>query len=65
MLFCALMILPVLIDIVGKARRGHPLPILILLSYALVGALIYIGYGVRNSRLARELPDNTLNAGSL
>ncbi len=65
MLFCALMVLPVFIDIVGKARHGHPLPVLILLCYALVGAFIYLGFGVRNSQLARDLPDNPLTGGSL
>jgi APA family basic amino acid/polyamine antiporter len=65
MLFCALMVFPVFIDIVGKARRGQPLPAVILLCYALVGALIYIGYGLRKSRIAPELPDNPLKGGSL
>jgi APA family basic amino acid/polyamine antiporter len=65
MLFCALMVFPVLIDIVGKARHGQPLPAVILLCYVLVGALIYLGYGLRKSRLAPELLDHPLNEGSL
>jgi APA family basic amino acid/polyamine antiporter len=64
MLFCALMVFPVFIDIVGKARHGQPLPAVILLCYVLVGALIYLGYGLRKSRLAPELLDNPLNEGS-
>jgi basic amino acid/polyamine antiporter, APA family len=63
--FCALMVLPVFIDIADKARRGHPLPAVILLCYALVGAVIYMGYGLRNSGLVRALPDNQLDGGSL
>ena len=35
--------------------KGDPLPLLILLGYCAVGALIYIGYGFWNSRLAKGL----------
>ena len=52
-LFAAIMILPVLADIIGKAIAGDPIPALLLGGFAVVGALIYILYGVKNSRLAR------------
>lgn len=50
--FAAVMILPVLADIAGKALDGDPIPAILLGSFALIGALIYMFYGVKNSRLA-------------
>jgi APA family basic amino acid/polyamine antiporter len=52
-IFSAIMAGPVLLDIVGKALNGDPIPAILLSSYALIGALIYIFYGLKNSRLAR------------
>jgi APA family basic amino acid/polyamine antiporter len=51
MLFCALMVLPVFIDIAGKARHGQPLPAVILSCYVLLGVVIYFGFGLRKSRV--------------
>ena len=53
--FCLVMVTPLVIDIVIKARSGDPIPAILLLSYAAVGATIYIFYGYKNSRLAKGL----------
>lgn len=53
-LFCVAMVLPILIDIVGQALRGHPLPLGILLAYALAGLAMYLGYGMRRAREGRR-----------
>jgi APA family basic amino acid/polyamine antiporter len=47
---CWAMILPVAIDIFGQAGRGRLAPALILGGYAVVGAIIYLTYGLRASR---------------
>jgi basic amino acid/polyamine antiporter, APA family len=46
---------PVLMDIVGKAMAGDPIPAILLTVYALIGAALYVFYGVRHSRLAQGL----------
>jgi APA family basic amino acid/polyamine antiporter len=53
--FCLVMVTPLVIDIVIKASSGDPIPAILLLSYAAVGATIYIFYGYKNSRLAKGL----------
>jgi APA family basic amino acid/polyamine antiporter len=53
--FCLVMVTPLVIDIVIKARSGDPIPAILLLSYGAVGAIIYIFYGYKNSRLAKGL----------
>ena len=53
--FCLVMVTPLVIDIVIKARSGDPIPAILLLSYAAVGATIYMFYGYKNSRLAKGL----------
>ena len=40
---------------IQKAVSGDPLPLSILLVYCIVGALIYAGYGYRNSKLAKGI----------
>lgn len=55
LLFCATMMGPVLIDIAAKAIGGEWIPAAILFAYILLGLVIYLRYGVRNSRLRREL----------
>ena len=47
------MIAPLVLDIVGKAADGDPIPAILLTCYALIGAAIYAFYGVKNSHLAR------------
>ncbi|MEO8813537.1 MAG: amino acid permease [Caulobacteraceae bacterium] len=46
---------PLIIDLVIKAGHGDPIPAIILLSYIALGAIIYIGYGLSHSRLAKGL----------
>jgi APA family basic amino acid/polyamine antiporter len=53
--FCLVMVTPLVIDIVIKASSGDPIPAILLLSYAAIGATIYIFYGYKNSRLAKGL----------
>ncbi|MBR0345134.1 MAG: amino acid permease [Rudaea sp.] len=47
---CIAMILPVVLDIVAMARRGNLLPAAILGSYACLGALIYVFYGMNRAQ---------------
>jgi APA family basic amino acid/polyamine antiporter len=51
----AVMALPLLIDIVLKFTHGDRIPAYILGGYLLVGAAIYLFYGLWNSRLAKGL----------
>lgn len=54
-LFALIMIAPLLEDIATKAMNNDRIPAYILGSYLLVGILIYMFYGYRNSRLAQGL----------
>jgi len=47
------MAVPVLLDIFAKAREGDTIPAILLGTYGVIGALIYMFYGVKHSRLAR------------
>jgi APA family basic amino acid/polyamine antiporter len=49
--FCILMVLPLIIDIVGKALHGNAIPAFLLGGYCAAGALVYLGYGRRHSKL--------------
>lgn len=51
--FAALMVIPVLADILGKAANGDAIPAVALGVFLIVGALIYMFYGVKHSRLAK------------
>ena len=53
--FAVVMAGPLIEDIVAKAIAGDPIPAILLGGYIAVGAAIYIGYGLRNSRLAQGL----------
>jgi APA family basic amino acid/polyamine antiporter len=53
--FALVMAVPLITDIIGKAISGDPIPAFILGGYLTLGALIYIGYGYRNSRLGQGL----------
>jgi len=59
------MAVPLITDMISKALNGDPIPATILIVYLLVGALIYAGYGYRNSRLGQGLPqiDDDQGAG--
>ncbi len=54
-LFCVIMAAPLLIDLFTALFNGNPVPALLLLGYSLLGALTYVGYGMRHSTLAREV----------
>jgi APA family basic amino acid/polyamine antiporter len=48
-----IMVGPLIEDVFRKLIAGDPIPAFLLGGYALLGALIYIFYGLRNSRLAK------------
>ncbi|MEO9080051.1 MAG: amino acid permease [Rhodanobacter sp.] len=47
---CLAMVVPVTIDITAQARRGEIVPAAFLVGYALLGAAIYVGYGLRHTK---------------
>lgn len=49
--FCTLMVLPLIIDIVGKAMHDNAIPAFLLGGYCAAGALFYLCYGRRHSKL--------------
>jgi APA family basic amino acid/polyamine antiporter len=51
-LFCVLMVAPLLLDIFEKALRGDAIPAMLLGGYSVLGAVIYWLYGSRHSKLA-------------
>ncbi len=58
--FCILMVVPLLLDIFEKAARGDAIPAMLLGGYCALGALIYWRYGLRHSKLAAaEAPVGT------
>lgn len=52
-LFCLLMAMPLLIDMVAGLFEGHALPFLLMAGYGLIGAAIYACYGLRHAWLGR------------
>ena len=52
---CFVMVGPLILDIIGKVTQGDPLPAIILVCYAIVGAVIYVAYGLGHSKLARGI----------
>jgi APA family basic amino acid/polyamine antiporter len=54
-LFAAIMVTPLIEDIVVKAMNDDPIPAYLLGSYLAVGTLLYSFYGYRHSRLAQGL----------
>jgi APA family basic amino acid/polyamine antiporter len=65
--FAGIMAAPLIIDIIAKAMNDDPIPAIILGSYLLLGAAIYIFYGYSNSRLGKGLDvlDDTALQGPL
>lgn len=54
-IFCCLaMIIPLLIDMVTSIFHNNPIPIILLLSYAIVGFLGYYCYGRKHSVLGQQ-----------
>jgi APA family basic amino acid/polyamine antiporter len=62
---CVVMAAPLVADIIIKAMTGDPIPAILLLCYAAVGATIYIFYGYKNSRLAKGLDVLDVGPGAL
>ena len=54
-LFAAIMAGPLIEDIIQKAMADDPIPAIILSGYLILGAAIYLFYGLPNSRLAKGL----------
>ena len=52
---------PLLIDMALSVMKGDPIPAIILVSYIALGALIYLFYGLGNSRLAKGLGQRDTN----
>jgi basic amino acid/polyamine antiporter, APA family len=50
MLMCWLMVVPAGMDIARQAATGDIIPAAILAIYAIVGAAVYVGYGLRRPR---------------
>jgi APA family basic amino acid/polyamine antiporter len=62
--FCILMVVPLLLDILEKAARGDAIPAMSPGGYCALGALIYWRYGLRHSKLAAaEAPVETTGLG--
>ncbi|WBX82749.1 APC family permease [Sphingosinicella microcystinivorans] len=57
LVFCVLMMAPVVLDIIRKAMVGEWLPATILGLYIAFGIAFYLFYGVGHSRLRRSLPE--------
>ncbi len=55
-IMCWLMVVPVAMDIIAHAVRGHTGSAWILGGYLLAGALMYLFYGLRNSRIGNDAP---------
>lgn len=53
-LFCIVMGVPLITDIVSALLNHNPVPALLLGSYVVLGVLCYACYGYRHSRLAAE-----------
>jgi len=62
---CLVMAAPLVADIIIKAMTGDPIPAIILVSYAAVGAVIYIVYGYKHSRLSKGLDVLDVGPGAL
>lgn len=54
-IFAGIMAAPLIIDIIVKAATGDPIPAMILVIYLIIGAALYLFYGLPNSRLAQGL----------
>jgi APA family basic amino acid/polyamine antiporter len=58
LVFCLVMVAPVLIDIAARAIAGEWIPAMILIVYVIVGVALYVLYGHRKSRLGQAAPQN-------
>ena len=62
--FALVMILPLIDDVFRKLGAGDPLPAILLGGYALLGAVIYLVYGLHNSKLAKGIDISEDYAGT-
>lgn len=53
-LFCLLMTLPLVIDMVHSVAGGNPVPLVLLVVYVSLGILTYVFYGRRHSLMAQS-----------
>jgi len=53
--FAAIMAAPLIIDVIMKAANDDPIPAYIIGGYLVLGAAIYVFYGLSHSRLAQGL----------
>ncbi|MBA5724839.1 APC family permease [Bombella favorum] len=51
-IFCLIMILPLIFNMIHALLGGNPVPVILLVTYFLIGALTYRFYGYHNSRMA-------------
>ncbi|MCX5615870.1 amino acid permease [Bombella sp. TMW 2.2559] len=51
-IFCLIMILPLLFNMIHALLGGNPVPVILLVTYFVIGALTYRFYGYHNSRMA-------------
>lgn len=56
--FCILMVVPLLLDIIVKAFSGDAIPAMLLGGYMVIGAAIYMLYGIRHSKAAAQLSND-------
>lgn len=64
-LMCWGMMVPVILDLSHKAASGNAFPALFVCSYLSLGALIYIFYGRRRSRVGPDAGTNASRVGTL
>ena len=64
-IMCCVMVTPLALDLGAKAGEGNWWPLLLLLGYAGAGAVLYITYGRRHSRLGRGDPPRSVPPADL
>jgi basic amino acid/polyamine antiporter, APA family len=65
-LFCILMVVPLLLDIFAKAAAGDVIPAILLGGYMGLGTAIYFLYGIRHSKAATDTgPPREVNTPAL
>ncbi len=52
---------PILLDMVISTLHGDSIPAVLLGAYIVIGAVVYLAYGLRHSRLAQGLPQRDVD----